>query len=138
MVTNWRVAGSAGAQRSTSQLLRIRPALAHKIRQPCPAEEGRQRWSAAPAQQPGCSRLGLPCRGQPGPDGRIQRENLQERCVKVLHSNEAAGFGHAAELAYGAGKLRLRQVLGDVGAPHAVKSRGGTRLWRGQTPPASG
>ena len=54
-------------------------------------------------------------------DGRVQREELEERRRPSLYGDEAAGFGHAAELAHRAGELRLGQVLGDVGGPHAVK-----------------
>ncbi len=60
-----------------------------------------------------------------GHDRWVQRQQLQERPVGVFHRDEAAGFGHAAELAHDTGEFRLRQVLSDIGAPHALEGRVG-------------
>ena len=73
-------------------------------------KKGPSDGAAPSAQQPGVGRLGTPCRNQPGQDCRIQREQLEERPIKVFHRDEAAGFGHTAELAHNAGEFRLRQV----------------------------
>ena len=113
-MTNWRIGARGGAQRSISQLLRTRSVS------PARRKNGPRN---GPHQMPNSSisRLRTPCRDQPGVNGRVQRENLQDRPVEIFHRDEATGFGHAAELAHDPGELRLRQVLGDVGAPHAVK-----------------